>query len=157
PSVIPAKAGIHSVGSQVVRTIILPEIEKEVNTGKNFAPLRQIFNSLILASWYKKNLKEALLNQVYADKNTVKGVNLTDPSVKERIYQQYLQAYKKGVFNYIKEDLDPNTKEMLPRKYFSGGFGVSHAMLTVMSGTNSGMLSKIFPKLKSTGLLLSLA
>ncbi|MBI3601302.1 MAG: fructose-bisphosphate aldolase class I [Candidatus Omnitrophica bacterium] len=112
---------MSALGSQIVREIILPELEKEVNTGKNFALLRQIFNSQILATWYKKNLKEALLNQVYADKSTVKGVNLSDPSVKEQIYQQYLKAYKKGVFNYIKEE--PGAAgQTIPRKYFSGGF-----------------------------------
>ena len=111
----------HSVASQIVKQIVLPEIEKEVNAGKNFATLRQIFNSLILASWYKKNLKEALLTQVYANKSTVKGVNLADLSMKQQIYQQYLKAYKKGVFNYIKEDAQPDG-QTIPRKYFSGGF-----------------------------------
>jgi len=111
----------HSIASNIIRQIILPEIEKEVNTGKNFASLRQIFNSLILATWYKRSLKDALLNQVYSNKSTVKGVNLKDPSVKEQIYQQYLKAYKKGVFNYIKEDVLASG-QTVPRKYFSGGF-----------------------------------
>ncbi|MEI7999522.1 MAG: hypothetical protein WCH62_08470, partial [Candidatus Omnitrophota bacterium] len=119
----------HSVASQIVREIVLPELEKEVNQGKNFAKLRQIFNSLILANWYKKNLKEALLTQVYADKSTVKGVNLSDPSVKEKIYEQYLQAYKKGVFNYIKEDAQANG-QVIPKKYFSGGFAVNPHMIS---------------------------
>ena len=39
----------------------------------------------------------------------------------EHIYQQYLQAFKKGVFNYIKEESDSLTQETIPRKYFSGG------------------------------------
>ena len=108
------------LASQIVRQIILPELEKEVNTGKNFANLRQIFNSVILSTWYKKNLKEALLNQVYADQSKVKGINLNDPTVKEQIYEQYLKAYKKGVFNYIKEELG-TSGETVPRKYFSGG------------------------------------
>ncbi len=120
PSVIPAKAGIHSLSSQIIRQIILPELEKEVNSGKNFANLRQIFNSVILSSWYKKNLKEALLNQVYANKSKVKGINLNDPTVKQQIYEQYLKAYKKGVFNYIKEDVN-NAGATVTRKYFSGG------------------------------------
>jgi len=71
---IPPPGGIHTLGSQIVKDIILPQLEKEVNTGKNFANLRQIFNSVILASWYKRNLKEALLNQVYVNKSKVKGV-----------------------------------------------------------------------------------
>lgn len=39
----------------------------------------------------------------------------------EDIYQQYLSAYKKGVFNFIKEDIDRVSKQPMPRKYFSGG------------------------------------
>ncbi len=110
-----------SIGANIVREIVLPELEREVNTGKNFANVRQIFNAVILSSWYKKNLKEALLNQVYSNKSRVKGINLNDPNVKEEIYQQYLRAYKKGVFNYIKEDINTANGTTIPRKYFSGG------------------------------------
>jgi len=114
----------HSIGANIVKEIILPELEKEINTGKNFANLRQIFNSIILSSWYKKNLKEAFLNQVYSDQSKIKGINLNDPTVKQRIYEQYLKAYKKGVFNYIKEDID-TTGIKTPRKYFSGGLSIA--------------------------------
>jgi len=112
---------MNNLGSRIVRQIILPAIEKEVNTGRNFAQLRQIYNSMILAVWFKKNLRQALLNQVYTDKSKVNGVNVDDPAIKEKIYRQYLQAYKKGVFNYIKEEMDQNSQQMIPRKYFSGG------------------------------------
>ncbi len=117
----------HSIASNIIKQIILPELEKEVNQGQNFANLRQIFNSIILASWYKRSLKEALLNQVYANKDKVKGINLNDPTVKERIYEQYLKAYKKGVFNYIKEDINASNGETMPRKYFSGGVEIGAA------------------------------
>ena len=66
--------------------------------------------------------KQALLNQVYADKVKVKGIDLNDPTVKQRIYEQYLKAYKKGVFNYIKEDVTTQGGP-IPRKYFSAGLG----------------------------------
>ena len=117
----------NNLASQIVREIILPAIEQEVNTGKNFSQLRQIYNSMILAVWFKKNLKQALLNQVYTDKSKVNGVNVDDPAIKEKIYKQYLQAYKKGVFNYIKEEVDQNSKEIIPRKYFSGGLAAIRA------------------------------
>ena len=44
----------NQLGSQIVREIVIPELTKEVNEGKNFAQLRQVYNSLILATWYKK-------------------------------------------------------------------------------------------------------
>ncbi len=116
----PAQIKGENQTQSIIRQIVLPEIEKEVNQGQNFAPLRQIFNSIVLASWYKKNLREALLNQVYTDKSKINGINSDDKAIKEKIYQQYLQAYKKGVFNYIKESNAPNG-QVIPRKYFSGG------------------------------------
>ncbi len=112
---------LDSASSNIVREVILPEIEKEVNSGKNFAALRQIFHSMVLATWYKKTLKEALLNQVYANKGKINGVDVDDKAVKDKIYEQYLQAYQKGVFNYIREDYSAKTQEVIPRKYFSGG------------------------------------
>ncbi len=110
----------NTIGSQIIREIVLPALEKEVNEGKNFAQLRQIYSGMILATWYKHALKDSLLGKVYADKDKVKGVD-QDPKANEDIYQQYLQAFKKGVFNYIKEDDDKYTQERIPRKYFSGG------------------------------------
>lgn len=122
---------MHSVGSQIVREIVLPELEKEVNGGKHFANLRQIFYSMILSTWYKKSLKEALLNQVYANKAKLGGIDLEDKTIKEQIYQQYLAAYKKGVFNYIKEDMAEGKLE--PKKYFSGGVAPNLGIANVLS------------------------
>ncbi|MCK5139737.1 MAG: hypothetical protein KAQ85_07850, partial [Thermodesulfovibrionia bacterium] len=112
---------ISGVSSEIVREILIPEIEKEVNEGKTFASLRQIYNSMILATWYKKNLKESLLGQVYMDKNKIRGIDVEDKEINQKIYNQYLTAFKKGVYNYIKEDYDPTTQQIIPRKYFSGG------------------------------------
>ncbi|MBF0522632.1 MAG: hypothetical protein HQL24_06210 [Candidatus Omnitrophica bacterium] len=110
--------------SSVIRQIILPAIEKEVNEGKNFATLRQMFYSMILATWYKQALKDALLNQVYSDKAKIGGVTTNDPAIKEKIYAQYLEAFKKGAYNYIKEEYDPATQQVTPKKYFSGGLEI---------------------------------
>ena len=109
-----------NISSQIIRQIVIPEIEKEVNTGKNFAPLRQIYQALILAKWYKETIQNGLIDALYTDKKKIMGIDLTDPAVKEKIYARYVQAYKKGVFNYIKEQaILPN--QVLPVKYFSGG------------------------------------
>ena len=123
---------ISSLTSDIYREVILPEIEREVNEGKNFANLRQIFQSMVLAAWYKKNLKETILGQVYADQAKVKGIDVEDKAVKEKIYNQYLDALYEGVFNYIKEDYDQFAQEEIPRKYFAGGSrGVTAADLAV--------------------------
>jgi len=164
--------------SQIVREIVVPELTREVNEDKNFARLRQIYNSLILATWYKKKIKDSILVQVYADKNKVAGVQYdksvilpaplfrglrrgpgsatkdlnrinslrdSSPSAQndtEQIYQRYLRAFKKGVFNYIKEDAslmpDAAGKEerTLPKKYFSGGVKLGLALENSAMRTN---------------------
>jgi chromosome segregation ATPase/Zn-dependent M28 family amino/carboxypeptidase len=129
-----------SISSQIVRQIILPEIEKEVNTDKNFATLRQIYQALILSKWYKETIQNGLLDAVYTNKNKVAGVNVNDPAVKEEIYQRYIKAYKKGAFNYIKEDptLDG---QVMPRKYFSGGI-TQMGTFSLMRTHDDAMLSE---------------
>jgi len=70
-------------------------------------------------------LKDAILTEIYGNQSKVKvGINQTDTRANEEIYQRYLRAYKKGVFNYIKEDVDNANKQRIPRKYFSGGTDV---------------------------------
>ncbi len=116
-----ASAGIKDNVKDMIRQIILPAIEKEVNEGRQFAPLRQVYDAQILAVWFKTALKSSLLGKSYADRQKISGVDVNDPSVNAGIYQRYVQAFRQGVFNYVKEEEDPVTREVLPRKYFSGG------------------------------------
>ncbi len=136
----------NQLGSQIVREIVIPELTKEVNENKNFARLRQVYNSLILATWYKRKIKDSILSQVYSDKNKVAGVNIDDPQEKEKIYQRYLKAFKKGVYNYIKEEEDPISQQVIPKKYFSGGMNLDFSMassLTIQSVSDGAMLTTL--------------
>ncbi|MBF0484844.1 MAG: hypothetical protein HQL25_09090 [Candidatus Omnitrophica bacterium] len=105
-------------GSQtLIKTIIIPELEREVNEGSHFIQLRQIYHSLILAKWYKGR---GLL-KYYIDQNKIVGIDIADKNEKQKIYQKYLEAFNKGLFNFIREEYDPQTQQVIPRKYFSGG------------------------------------
>ncbi|VAX36272.1 Phosphoenolpyruvate carboxykinase [GTP], partial [hydrothermal vent metagenome] len=131
-----AEADNNLLQTEIIKEIIIPEIEREVNEGKIFAQLRQIYNSMILATWYKQNLQQSLLGKVYVDQNKTKGVDTQDKDINQKIYNQYVEAFKKGVYNYIKEDIDPVTSEAIPRKYFSGGLGFNGVADSVMEVTN---------------------
>ena len=111
----------EDVAKNILREVIIPVLEKEVNEGRNFAPLRQVFHSMILAGWYKNALKESLLTRVYANTNKVSGIEIPEKDAREKVYAQYMEAYQKGVYNYVKEEFDRNTNETAPHKYFSGG------------------------------------
>jgi hypothetical protein len=128
---------------QLMREIIIPAIEREVNEGRNFALLRQIQHSAILAAWYKKNLKQTLLAKVYVDHKKMDGINENDKNAVQDIYDQYLKAFKNGVYDLIKEDYDPALQEVVSRKYFSGGVIQANAeILTSISAGDSALLGQ---------------
>ncbi len=116
----PATA-IAKLSTVVFREMILPKLVEEVNTGKNFAQTRQVYQSVILAAWYKKALKDSLLGRIYADKSKIEGVESDVKDIKQKVYEQYLDAFKKGAYNVIKEEDSLNGEYPIPRKYFSGG------------------------------------
>lgn len=105
----------------IIREVIIPEIEREVNQGSNFANLRQIYHSMILATWYKKNLNQSMLAKVYMNQNKVNNIDLEDDLIKDKIYKQYVSAFEKGVYDYVKEGYDPLKQQVTGHKYFSGG------------------------------------
>ncbi len=109
----------------IIRQVIIPELEKEVNQGTNFTMLRQVYHSLILAVWYKKKIRDSLLSRSYVDRGKTAGVAVDDPAVAQKIWAQYVEAFKTGAFNYIKDEKDAYSGEVLPRKYFSGGVSIT--------------------------------
>jgi magnesium-protoporphyrin IX monomethyl ester (oxidative) cyclase len=139
----PMTSASAEIAKDVLREIIIPVLEKEVNEGANFAPLRQVYHSLILATWYKRKVKESLLAKGYVDKAKTAGVDIEDKDEKEKIWLRYVEAFKKGAYNLVREETDPVTRETIPRKYFSGGVGMNQidaAMLFVQDGTLAGIL-----------------
>ena len=119
-------ANDRSPALNAFKTHILPLIEKEINHGKQFAQLRQIYSALILASWFKEKLKSTVLNSAYVDKKKLKGADVNDPAIREKIYNEYVKAFNQGVYNYVKsERVGANgrspVQKISKRQYFSGG------------------------------------
>ena len=82
----------------------LPQLTKELNTGKHFTKVRQMYNALLLATWFKQKLKKHLVNKIYADKTKINGIDLSDKKIKEKVYSQYLKSFEKGVYDFIRKD-----------------------------------------------------
>jgi hypothetical protein len=136
----PGKVPVKDLSRQVLREIVVPAVEKEVNEDKNFAQLRQVYYALILAQWYQDVFKKSILNKIYSGQKKVAGIDVSDPKNRELIYRQYVSAYKKGVFNYIKEETDRVTLQPVPRKYFSGG--VIFGRKVVREEANEAMITE---------------
>ncbi|MBF0479042.1 MAG: UDP-glucose 4-epimerase [Candidatus Omnitrophica bacterium] len=122
--------------SSLIKQIILPAIEKEVNEGQTFSNLRQIYNSMILAKWYKARLKQSLLGQVYANKNKINGVRIKDRIQINDIYNKYLEIFKLSVNETIKEEYDPEAGKIVARKYLSGGYAGQNADYAMVDETD---------------------
>ena len=75
--------------TEIIRDIVIPEIEREVNEGSNFAQLRQIYQTLILAAWFKQKVKKSFFGRKYVNQNKVWGVDVEDKHINQKIYQQY--------------------------------------------------------------------
>ncbi|MFH0754088.1 MAG: hypothetical protein V2A70_05940 [Candidatus Omnitrophota bacterium] len=125
---ISADAGRNQLYMDVFKEVFIPELRREINEGAQFAALRQVYHAIVLATWYRKHLKDSFLGRMYVGRGKVEGVRTGEMKVKERIYEQYLQAFAQGVYNYIRDEEDPSgsSKEMIPRKYFSGGVTFTH-------------------------------
>lgn len=110
----------NQTSTDVVRDVLIPEITKDVNVGKNFAELRQLFYSAILAQWFKKKFANSLYSFYYNSEKIV-GVDVADVNNKKNVFNRYVEAFEKGSYDYIKKERDPVTDRLVKRHYFSGG------------------------------------
>ena len=108
---------------------ILPLIEQDVNQGKNFAQLRQIYSALILAGWFKSKFFDSFYKN-YINQAKTKGITIDEKNSKDKIYALYLEAFKKGAYNYVKKesvgaDNYSPVHKITSRQYFSGGCAIA--------------------------------
>ena len=136
------KRDVNKISTDLMREKILPLIEKKINTSKEFAALRQVYYSLILATYYKNLLKDSIF-YLYVNKNKTKTLQLSDPKLKDKIYEEYLQQYKDGIYQHVRKEYDEQRHAMVSKRYVSGGvqMSVSSAIVTVPS--SSAVLSAV--------------
>jgi len=118
----------NDAAAKIMREMLIPALTKEVNTGANFTQLRQMFHSFALALWFKNKLKDSFF-KYYINQNKTKGIDLSDKTIKDKVYNQYVDAFKQGVYNMIKkEPVGANNhspvSKITKRQYFSGGVQV---------------------------------
>ncbi|NTV28824.1 MAG: hypothetical protein HGA80_01965, partial [Candidatus Omnitrophica bacterium] len=139
------------LAQEILREVVIPVLKQEVNTGSNFALLRQVCYSLILASWFKRKLEASVrqatetslvgddtFTKVFVNQRKTGGIEISDPrAATQMVYDRYVEAFRKGAYNLIREEVDAYSQEPIPRKYFSGGFTARRVddVMTVVLGT----------------------
>ena len=106
-----------------VKNCLLPAIKQDINAGKNFAKLRQIYHALILARWFKKKMRETVYAG-YINNNVVSGIEIKDKNTKENIWKLYCTSYEKGVYDELRlpgSEVKGVRGKSQKRRYFSGG------------------------------------
>ncbi|HSV43460.1 MAG TPA: hypothetical protein VLJ10_02805, partial [Candidatus Bathyarchaeia archaeon] len=121
----PGNRGTGALTKEIMRNILIPALEKEVNEGESFSTLRQMVNAMVLAEWFKRQLRTSVFGKAYVDQSKMAGIDSEDEQKKWDIYNQYLKSFQGGAYDFIKEEIDQTTGEMIPRRYFSGGFGAN--------------------------------
>lgn len=102
-------AGPRLMNGQAVKKII-PVIKDEVNTGKYFAKLRQIYNAVILASWFKQKFAKTYYNQ-YINSRNINGIDSVELVLRDKVFSLYKESFEKGVYSKVGKR----------RHYISGG------------------------------------
>lgn len=142
--------------ADVVREVLIPLVEKEVNEGVLFGELRQIYSAQIMATWFKQEIHNGILGRLYADKNMVSGIETDDPSAREKIYKAYLDSFQRGASAGVLEEMDMFTGNTVLRKYFSGGAeGVSAGILRMVDVGDAAMSPVIKRALAGLVLVIS--
>ena len=130
--------GIFVPNGDMMRNTVIPTIQKEVDHGKTFTRVRQLYRMIILASWFKKHLQDAALVNRFADSNKVMGSVV--PGAREtvwKIFSAYCSSFSDGTYSVKKRE------GKYTMHYFSGGMRLGMKVLghkpgTPISSTNDG-------------------
>jgi len=138
----PRSKALNEYSTQLIRELIIPKLTKEVNSSKRYAPIRQVYYSLILSRWFKN--KFAGKTGGYASLiNTQDLTGLTSKQSwsKTTYFKEYQKSFQQGEYN-IKEPVYTPTGQVI-RSYFSGGIQMAGSALTTDNGfslKNDGLL-----------------
>ncbi|MDD5610744.1 MAG: HEAT repeat domain-containing protein [Candidatus Omnitrophica bacterium] len=138
----------QAFAENLMKETILPELTKEVNTISAYAGLRQVYNALILAQWFKQQYqgKSAPLAANIGRGLTEDLISAT-PWSKEDIWQQYIRSLQQG--EYKTKVAQGN----IQIQYFSGGidFATTPIVLTPVKDTTDISSSPLGDKLGTNG------
>ncbi|MDD4953911.1 MAG: hypothetical protein PHG40_03275, partial [Candidatus Omnitrophica bacterium] len=114
---------LNEYSSQLIRELIIPKITKEINIAKRYAPLRQVYYSLIMAQWFKQKFygKGGLYSWLI-DRKSLAGLTSAEQWSKDTYFKAYQKSFKEGEYNFKEPVQTPFGQSI--RSYFSGGVAI---------------------------------
>jgi hypothetical protein len=101
-----------------VRAYVIPAIEKEVNEGALFAPLRRVFSAVVLAAWSKQRLHGSPFSSMF-DAGHLSNAYRADRVYKSEVCSLYREGFSRGAYAEARKVVINGRKKK--RLYFSGG------------------------------------
>ena len=91
---------LNDYSSQLIRQQVIPKLTKMVNSSKQYAPLRQVYYSLILAQWFKQKFhgKEGICSS-RIDKMDLSDLGSKTKWSKSTYFKAYQKSFKNGEYN----------------------------------------------------------
>lgn len=115
---------LNEYSSQLIRELIIPKLTKEINTSKRYAPLRQVYYSLILSQWFKaRHYGKGGIYSYLINKKDLTNLTSKKPWPKTTYFRAYQKSFKDGEYN-LKEPVYTPYGQII-RSYFSGGMIVT--------------------------------
>lgn len=132
---------LQDFASGLMEELVLPQLNKNANETYAYADLRDVYDALILAQWYKEkfgsnynSLLQTLNYQILDD------VETNYASTPDEIYQSYLKSIKEGIYSF--SEVETFGATITSRHYFSGGVDLRDIRLTKslssLTGENTG-------------------
>lgn len=125
---------------QALKDVIIPEVEREVQGGEMFVKLRQMYQAMILATWFKKTLTQSPLSSVYANQGKVQGVQGGGEAELQKIYKNYLAAFQRGAEGVMSQEYDPATSDFKVKVYQTGGANMGNLDNVLANQPRNGTL-----------------
>ena len=111
---------LNEYSSQLIRETILPKLIKDVNNAKRYAPLRQVYYSLILAQWFKaRNQRKDNQYSRIINRGDLSNLQSKTPYSVDTYFAAYKENFSKGEYNVQEPVYTPYGQ--IIRRYFSGG------------------------------------
>jgi hypothetical protein len=133
---------LNEYSAQIIRESILPRLTKEINSAKRYAPLRQVYYSLILAQWFKaRNLNKNTQYSSRINKKDLTNLVAQTPYSVNTYFNAYRENFAKGEYN-IKEPRSTPYGQVI-RSYFSGGITGIAPLIPAPGAVSAGSVTVV--------------
>ena len=155
---------LNQYSTQLIKETIIPKLTYQINTSKRYAPLRQVYYSLILAQWFKARYREQRTENRaqrtekadnylrLIDSGNLTNLTSSQPYDKQTYFKQYQKSFAEGEYNLSEPIYTPYGQSI--RRYMSGGMmlDISSSSLTKIKANNNniGFLDKFYLKSASS-------